>query len=153
MTDHLIHGSAHRPRELVVPERGRVRVALNALVVHDLVNLDRGDAWPNVRSRNVEHLPCELNKEGNTLRVQAGRKEGPGRTHPADFAHALDLGGVQDPTLSLHPVGSLFLERNTVPCHRSIPVDERKRWQDEWEGISLVCPRGKVEPTLTSRSP
>ena len=62
MADHLVHGGADRPRELVVTERGRVRIALDALVVHDLVNLDRGDAWPDVRSRNVEYLPCELSR-------------------------------------------------------------------------------------------
>lgn len=60
MADNLVDTRADTPRELVVPEGTRVRVTLDALVVHDLINLERRDSRTDRRGGNVQHFAGEL---------------------------------------------------------------------------------------------
>jgi len=77
VADDLVDRRADRAREHVVAERARVRVALHALGVDDLVNLERRDARPDGCRRNVEDLASVLfrRRRVSFAPAQGGRNE------------------------------------------------------------------------------
>ena len=60
VADDLVHGCANAPREVAVVQRTRVRVALHAFVMHNLVELECRDSRPDGGGGDVEDLSCEL---------------------------------------------------------------------------------------------
>jgi hypothetical protein len=60
VADHLVDARAHALGELVVVERGRVRVSLDTLFVADGVELVGRDPWSDVRGEGVQDFTRHL---------------------------------------------------------------------------------------------
>jgi len=74
------HLRAHAPREHVVAEWTGVSVALHALVVNDLINLERCDPWPDRSCGDVENLTSELEHPVGSSLARLAPVCGPGVT-------------------------------------------------------------------------
>lgn len=55
-----------------ISQRGRIGIALDSRVVHDLVNLVRRHAWPDGGCGNIQHLARELQSAHNLSRKMDG---------------------------------------------------------------------------------